>query len=314
MGRYVLRRLMMFVPTTIAVAILIFLMIDLVPGDPVAMMLGLEASPEARAQLRIDMGLDRPLPVRMVEWFGRAIRGDLGTSIFQHEPVTQILAERYPVTISMTFLSLLVAMGVGVSTGIFAAVHQGRVADWIAMVLALTVLSIPLFWFALNLIYLFGVSLRWFPIGGYVAITKNPGEFFVHMFLPCMTLGLGYAAMIARMTRTAMLEVLGMDYVRTARAKGLLEQVVIVKHAFRNALIPVLTVIGLAAGGLLGGSVVTEMVFNLPGVGRLVAEAVKRRDYPVVQGGILAVTLTYLLINLVVDLIYARVDPRIRYD
>lgn len=314
MGQYLLRRLLVFIPTLLVVAFLIFFMIDLVPGDPVGLILGIEATTEAMDAMRADLGLDRPFHERLVSWFADAFRGDLGDSIFLREPVTTSLAERYPVTISMTILSLLVALLVGIPAGIIAAINQGGLADWAAMVMALIVLSVPSFWLALNLIYLFGVKWRWLPIGGYVPFGEDPLEFFKHMVLPCISLGLAYSAMIARMTRTSMLEVLRMDYVRTAQAKGLRQRVVILRHAFRNALIPVITVIGLGAGSLLGGSAVTETVYNLPGVGRLVVEAVKRRDYFVVQGGILAITATYLVINLLVDLLYVGIDPRIRYD
>ena len=314
MGQYLLRRLLVFIPTLLVVAFLIFFMIDLVPGDPVGLILGIEATTEAMDALRADLGLDRPFHERLVSWFADALRGDLGDSIFLREPVTTSLTERYPVTISMTILSLLVALLVGIPAGIIAAINQGGLADWAAMVTALIVLSVPSFWLALNLIYLFGVKWRWLPIGGYVPFGEDPLEFFKHMILPCTSLGLAYSAMIARMTRTSMLEVLRMDYVRTAQAKGLRQRVVILRHAFRNALIPVITVIGLGAGSLLGGSAVTETVYNLPGVGRLVVEAVKRRDYFVVQGGILAITATYLVINLLVDLLYVGIDPRIRYD
>jgi len=313
-GQYLLRRLLVFIPTLLVVAFLIFFMIDLVPGDPVGLILGIEATTEAMDAMRADLGLDRPFHERLVSWFADAFRGDLGDSIFLREPVTTSLAERYPVTISMTILSLLVALLVGIPAGIIAAINQGGLADWAAMVMALIVLSVPSFWLALNLIYLFGVKWRWLPIGGYVPFGEDPLEFFKHMVLPCISLGLAYSAMIARMTRTSMLEVLRMDYVRTAQAKGLRQRVVILRHAFRNALIPVITVIGLGAGSLLGGSAVTETVYNLPGVGRLVVEAVKRRDYFVVQGGILAITATYLVINLLVDLLYVGIDPRIRYD
>jgi len=212
-----------------------------------------------------------------------------------------------------TLTAEVVVVGAG-PAGITAAVNQGRLADWVAMVLALVVLSIPSFWLALNLILVFGVKLRWFPVGGFVPLSEDPVEWLKHLFLPGISLGLAYAAAIARITRTSMLEVLRMDYVRTAHAKGLRGWVVIVRHAFKNALIPVLTVVGLSFGGLLGGSAVTETVYTLPGVGRLIVEAVQRRDYPVIQVGILALTATYLLINLLVDVLYVFIDPRIRYD
>jgi peptide/nickel transport system permease protein len=314
MGRYVARRILAFVPIFFAVAILTFLMIDLVPGDPVVLMLGLETDGESIAAMRTELGLDKPLYHRMAIWFGKALTGDLGRSYFLDQPMTQALRERYPVTLSLAIFAAVIAVGAGVPAGIIAAVNQGRLSDWVAMLLALVVLSIPSFWLALNLILLFGVKLRWFPVGGYVPLGEDPVEWLRHLFLPGVSLGLAYAAMIARITRTSMLEVLRMDYVRTAHAKGLRGWVVIVRHAFKNALIPVLTVVGLSFGGLLGGSAVTETVYTLPGVGRLIVEAVQRRDYPVIQVGILALTATYLLINLLVDVLYVFIDPRIRYD
>ena len=314
MGRYIARRLFAFVPIFFAVAILVFLMIDLVPGDPVVLMLGLETDGEAITAMRSELGLDRPLYERMARWFGRAFVGDLGSSYFLDQPMTQALASRYPVTISLALFAAVVAVGAGIPAGIIAAINQGRVADWIAMVLALIVLSIPSFWLALNLILLLGVRLRWFPVGGYTPLREDPVEWLRHLVLPGVSLGLAYAASIARITRTSMLEVLRMDYVRTAEAKGLRRWTVILRHAFKNALIPVITVVGLSFGGLLGGSAVTETVYTLPGVGRLVVEAVQRRDYPVIQVGILALTATYLIVNLLVDVLYVWTDPRIRYD
>jgi peptide/nickel transport system permease protein len=314
MGRYVVRRLLAFIPTMLVVSVLVFLMVDLVPGDPVALMLGLEASGEAINARRLELGLHRPLIERMVSWFANAGRGNLGDSYFLHESVTRALAERIPITFSLASLALAVAIMAGMSAGIVASVKQGTTADWGVMLLALFGLSVPSFWLALNLIFLFAVRWQWFPVGGYVAFTDDPGSFLKHIFLPGFSLGLVHAAVIARMTRARMLEVLRMDYIRTARAKGLSEWVVVYGHAIKNALIPIVTVIGISAGVLLGGAVVTETVFNLPGVGRLVVEGVKRRDYPIIQGGILFLTCTYMFSNLVVDLLYAWINPRIRYE
>ena len=314
MRGYLVRRVLLFMPTLLIMALLIFFMIDLIPGDPVALMLGMEASGEAIAEMRHNLGLDRPLTERLLDWFSSLFRGDLGDSIFMRKPVTALLAERFTVTLGMTALSLLVAVVVGVCAGIIAALNQGRLADWGAMLIALVVLSIPIFWLALNLIYVFGVKLRWFPTGGFVSFSESPKEWLRHMFLPCVTLGLFHAAIIARMTRASMLEVLRADYIRTARAKGLRQRVVVLTHALRNALIPIVTVIGMSVGWMLEGSVITETVYSLPGVGRLIIDGVRRRDYFVVQGSILAVTCVYMVVNLLVDLAYARIDPRIRYE
>jgi peptide/nickel transport system permease protein len=314
MGRYIARRILIFIPTLLIVGAVVFLMVDLVPGDPVVLLLGVEAEGDAVAAMREKLGFNRPLHERMANWFANALQGDLGDSLFLRESIMESLSDRYPVTLRMAILALLVAIGVGIPAGIVAAVYQGGLADWGAMVLALIVLSLPSFWLGLNMIYLFGVELRWLPVGGYVPLSDGVGEYLRHLLMPSVSLGLAYAAMIARMTRTSMLEVLRMDYVRTAEAKGLHRWIVILRHAFRNALIPVITVVGLAFGGLLGGSAVTETVYNLPGVGRLIVEAVQRRDYPVIQGGILALTVTYLAVNLLADLFYAWVDPQIRYE
>lgn len=314
MPQYVARRLLAFAVTLAVVAVLIFFMISLVPGDPVAMLLGNEASGEEIQRVRTILGLDRPLGDRFVEWVGRAAVGDLGRSYFLNESVMDALAERVPITVSLAACALVIAAFVGISAGIFAALRRGRASDWGVMVAAMAGLSVPIFWLGLNLIFLFAVTLRWLPTGGYVSLGESPAAFARHMTMPALALGLAYAAAIARMTRSAMLEVLRNDYVRTARAKGLRERVVVYRHAFKNALIPVITVLGIATGELLGGSVITETVFNLPGVGRLVVEGVRRRDYPIVQGGILLVTFGYLVVNLVVDLLYAVINPRIRYS
>jgi len=289
-------------------------MLELVPGDPAVLLVGPEATQDALEAKRIQLGLDRPMVERIGTWLIGALRGDLGDSLFLQQSVMKSIVERFPITISLAILSLIVAVMVGVPIGIIASIKQGGFLDWVMMTSALIVLSIPSFWLALNFIFFFSVNLRLFPVGGYVAFAESPSAFFRHMFLPCFSLGLGYAAMIARMTRSSMLEVLRADYVRTAKAKGLRQSIVILRHALRNALIPIVTVIGLAVGGLLSGSVVTETVYNMPGMGRLVVEGVQRRDYPVVKGGILVVTLTYLFVNLIVDFLYVWIDPRISYQ
>lgn len=314
MAAYVVRRLLAFIPTLLAVAVIVFFMIYLVPGDPVIMMLGVDAPADAIEAAREQLGLNDPLLSRLAKWFAAALKGDLGTSYFLAQPVTRALAERIPITFALSFFALVVAVLVGVLVGVLAGVKHGTLADWGVMLAALFGLSVPSFWLALNLILLFSVKLRLLPTGGYVPFVKDPVLFFKHLLMPGLALGLTHAAVIARMTRSSVLEVLQFDYIRTARAKGLPERRVVFKHTLKNALIPVITVIGLSMSALLGGSVITETVFNLPGVGRLVVEGVKRRDYPVVQGGILLVTCVYLITNLLVDLAYARANPRIRYS
>jgi peptide/nickel transport system permease protein len=228
--------------------------------------------------------------------------------------VTQTIRERYTVTISLAVFGLLIALVVGVPAGIIASVKQGSVIDWLVTTSALIWLSIPGFWIALNFILIFAVQLGWLPLAGFVPITENPIEFFSHLLLPALSLGLGYSGIVARFTRTSMLEVLRQDYINTARAKGVRERMVMLRHALKNALIPIITIVGIGFGSMLGGAVVTEMVFSMPGVGRMVLDAVKRRDYPLIQGGIFVVAATYLAVNLLVDLLYTWADPRIRYD
>lgn len=312
-----MRRVLQFIPTLAFVAALVFAMVDLAPGDAVDHLVGMQegATQVQMDEMRQELGLDRPFLVRLVDWYAHALRGDLGESItYKGTPVAELIAERWPVTFIMTAIALVVALVTGVSVGVLAALRQGRLADWMLMVPVLFAVSMPYFWLGLILIILFGVKLRWLPIGGYVPLGENPIEFIRHMILPCTALGLVYAGMIARMTRTCVLEVLNLDYVQTARAKGLPQRTVIVRHALRNALIPLSTVVGLAVGAMLGGAVITETVFNIRGLGRLIVDGILSRDFPVVQGGILVVTVGYLVTTLVVDLGYAWLDPRIRYE
>jgi peptide/nickel transport system permease protein len=277
-------------------------------------MLGQEATPAQRETLRHQLGLDRPFYEQAISWYGNALHGNLGDSFFLQQPVMTALIDRLPVTASLTSFAFVFAVIVGVLAGLVASVRHGRLADWGVMLLAILGLSIPVFWLALNMIYVFSVRLGWFPTSGYSPPSQGLGPYLSHLLMPTLVLGLVYMALIARMTRSSMVEVLGQDFVRTARSKGLRERLVVVRHAFRNALIPVVTVLGFTAGELLAGSVITETVFNLPGVGRLVVDAVQRRDYPLVQGSLLLITVVYLVVNLVVDVVYAWVDPRIHYS
>jgi peptide/nickel transport system permease protein len=314
---YLIRRLLQFIPTLAFVALLVFAMVDLAPGDAVDHLVGMQegATQAQMEKMRHELGLDRPFLVRLVDWYAHALRGDLGESIaYKGTPVAELIAERWPVTFSMTAIALVVALVLGVSVGVLAALRQGRLADWMLMVPVLFVMSTPHFWLGLIMIIFFGVKLRWLPIGGYVPLGQNPIEFIRHLILPCTILGLVYAGMIARMTRTCVLEVLNQDYVQTARAKGLRQRAVIVRHALRNALIPLSTVVGLSVGAMLGGAVIIETVFNIRGLGRLIVDGILSRDFPVVQGGLLVVTVGYLIVTLVVDLGYAWLDPRIRYE
>jgi len=313
-SQFAIRRLLTFIPALLAVAVVIALLMDMIPGDPVTIMLGLDAPGESINRRRIELGLDRPMHVRLLEWLTNALRGDLGQSIILEKSVSQTIAERYSVTISLALFALAVALAVGLPAGIVASVKQGTWIDWAVTTSALLWLSLPGFWIALNLIFLFSVRLGWFPVGGFVPVTENPLDFLKHLVLPAVSMGLGSAGILARFTRTSMLEVLRMDYIGTARAKGLREIVVLLRHALKNALIPIITMVGISFGDMLGGAVISELVFNMPGVGRMVLDAVKRRDYPLIQGGIFVVTATYLMVNLLVDLLYAWADPQIRFE
>jgi peptide/nickel transport system permease protein len=313
MTGYVLRRLIALIPVLLIVATAGFFLIYLTPGDPAAVMLGPDATIDDLARLRAIMGLDRPLLVQLALWYGRTLRGDLGYSIFLQRPVLQAIVERIEPTFLLTAMALTVAVAIGLPAGVAAAVRRNTWIDQAAMGIALFGVSVPGFWLGLNLILLFSLYFKLFPVAGYVPLEQSIGGAVVSLVLPSLTLGFGASALIARMTRSSMLEVLGQDYVRTARAKGTRERRVIVGHALRNALIPTVTVIGLALGGLLAGAVVTETVFALPGVGRLVISSVLRRDYPVVQGVLMFVAATYVLVNLVIDVLYVFLDPRVTY-
>lgn len=310
---YISKRMLSFVPTLLTLAVLVFFMIHLVPGDPAQMMLGIEASPQAVSELRVMMGLDRPLLEQLVQFTGKLLQGDLGRSYYLERPVVQAIHEAMPATLSLAALALVVSVGLGIPAGVVAAVHKNSWVDATVMGGALLGISVPNFWIGLNLIFLLSVKWGLFPTGGYTDLSADALDWLWHMILPAIALGVMQAALIARMTRASMLEVLRMDYIRTARAKGLAERTVIYKHAFKNSLIPVITVIGVVIGLMLGGSVVIESVFTLPGMGRLVISAVQRRDYPVVQGVILFIAAAYMAVNLVVDITYGWVNPRIRY-
>ena len=313
---YVIRRLLQFIPTLAIVTFLVFAMVDLAPGDAVDHLVGMQegATQTQVEEMRQELGLDRPFLIRLLAWYTQILRGDLGESlVYRGTPVADLIAERWPVTFGMTVIAMIVAVVLGISVGVLTALHQGRPTDLMLTALAVFFVSMPHFWLGLFMIVLFGVKLRWLPIGGYVPLAESPIEFFRHMILPCTVLGLVYAGMIARMTRTCVLEVLNLDYVQTARAKGLRQRTVIMRHALRNALIPLSTVIGLSVGAMLGGAVITETVFNIRGLGRLIVDGILYRDYPVVQGGLLVVTVGYLITTLVVDLAYSRLDPQIHY-
>ena len=314
MTPYLARRLLAAIPVMVMVATAVFLLLFLTPGDPAAVILGPDAKAEQVAELRARLGLDEPVYVQLGNWYLRLLRGDLGQSIFENRPVTEAIMSRAEPTLLLTTLATLVAVSLGLTMGLLAALRHGRWQDNGAMLVAIGGVSMPTFWLGLNLIFVFGVVLGWLPVAGYQPLSSGLWESLRYLILPSVTLGLFQAALLARLTRSMMLETLGDDYVRTARAKGLAEHAVVIRHAFRNALIPLLTVIGLIFAALMGGAVITEQVFNIPGVGRMLIQAVARRDYPVVQGVVMIVAALYVLINLVVDMLYGYLDPRLRFN
>lgn len=312
MGGFLIRRLAGALIVLALVSLMSFALIWLVPGDPAAAFLDASATPEQVATLRSALGLDLSLPQQMLGWYGRILSGDLGQSILLNRSVSAALVERLPVTLSLAALALAFAVLFGVAAGIVAAVNHNRWPDQAVMTAALLGLSVPDFWLGLVMVLVFAVSLGWLPSGGYTPFLESPAGWLRCMVLPALTLGLVQVGFIARMARASMLDTLGQDYVRTADAKGLAKLRVVLRHALPNAMIPILTVIGIVSGALLGGAVIVEQVFSIPGVGRLIVGAIASRDFPVLQGGLLFLAVIYLAINLVVDILYAVVDPRVR--
>jgi peptide/nickel transport system permease protein len=292
----------------------VFLLLYLTPGDPVSVILGPDASPQQIAELRQRLGLDQPVLVQVVRWFGRLLVGDLGESIYLNRPVLQTLLERAEPTLMLTLLATLFAILLGLPIGIVSATRAGSWADLGAMLVAMGGISMPSFWVGLNLIFVFAVMLGVFPVAGYQPLSRGLWENLRYLALPAVTLGFAQAALLARMARSMMLEVLREDYVRTARAKGLAERTVVLVHALKNAMVPLVTVMGLTFAILMGGAVITEQVFNIPGLGRLLVQSVLRRDYPVVQGIVLVIAFNYVAINLLVDILYGFFDPRVRHS
>jgi peptide/nickel transport system permease protein len=313
MTAYLSRRFAGMIVVMLMVAAIVFVIARVVPGDPAAVMLGSNATPADVAALRAQLGLDRPLPVQFVLYLRDILSLNLGNSIFLNRPVVDAMLDRAELTTYLTLMSVTIAVLIGVPVGVVAAVRRGTLLDQAVTAISMLAASLPSFWVGLTLIEYLAVHLGWFPVAGYGNPGAGLGERLHHLVLPAVALGLPNSALIIRFTRTSMLDVLHEDYVRTARAKGLGPGRVIIKHAFRNALIPVLTVIGLTIATLIGGAIVTETVFGLPGVGNLIVSAVLRRDYPVIQGALLIISGLYVLINMAVDLLYAVVDPRVRY-
>lgn len=313
MVSYIIRRLLLLIPVLLIVGVVVFTLMHLTPGDPASVMLGRDATPEQKEVLRERLGLNEPVPVQFVNWFGRALRLDFGDSLFLGKPVTAALLDRAEPTGLLALYALTLSLVIAIPAGVIAAVRANSVLDRLLMVVSISGVAIPSFFFGILLILLFAVVLGWLPSGGYVNIRDDPGEHFRYMLLPTLTLGFAAAGLLARLVRSTMLDVLNEDYVRTAYSKGLVERRVVVAHAFRNAMIPVLTLIGISFAGMLGGAVVIEQVFNIPGMGRLLVNSVVRRDIPVVQGAVMTVAAIEVLVMLLVDVLYVFVDPRIRY-
>jgi peptide/nickel transport system permease protein len=313
MTAFILRRLVLLIPVLLIVGIVVFTLIHLTPGDPAAVILGPDATPEQVDNLRERLGLNEPLYIQFVKWFGNALRLDFGDSLFIGQPVTTALLDRAQPTGLLTLYSLTLSILIGIPAGVLAAVRRNTIIDRFLMVFSISGAAIPNFFLGILMILLFAVKLRWLPSGGYSDIQDGLWPHLKYMILPAFTLGVSSAGLLARLVRSSMLDVLKEDYVRTAFAKGLPERLVVIRHALRNALIPAITVIGVSLGGLLGGAVVTETVFSIPGMGRLVVQSIARRDFPVIQGAVMTIAAIYVLANLIVDVLYVYVDPRVRY-
>jgi len=310
---YLTGRVFALLPVLAVVAVVVFMLVHVTPGDPARVLLGDSATEAQVATLRHDLGLDRPLPLQFTLWIGRALHGDLGESLFLHIPVTSDILQHLGPTATLSALGLSVALVIGIPVGIVSAVFRNSWLDQASLGLALLGAAVPSFWLGLSLIALFAVNLGWLPSSGYQSPALGLKQSLEYLVLPALALGVPNSSLIIRFTRSSLLDVLSNDYIRTARAKGLRGRAVIFQHGLRNALVPILTVVGLTFAALMGGAVVTETVFSLPGIGKLVVESVLRRDYPVIQGVTLAVATAYVVINLGVDLLYFAVDPRVRY-
>ena len=316
MATYILRRVVGLVPVLLGISVVVFFLMQLIPGDVAQALLGLTARPDDVANLREALGLNQPIYVQYVKWLGRVVQGDLGTSLQQRTEVLPFVLERFQNTLLLTSASTVISLLIGLPAGIISATKQYSVFDRLSMLFALFGNSMPAFWFGLMAILVFSLKLGWFPTGGMWPMVgdRTPLVLLQHLAMPAITLGAASAAITARITRSSMLEVIRQDYVRVARAKGLAERAVLTRHTLKNALLPILTVVSLQFGFLLGGAVLTETVFSWPGVGLALYNAISFRDYPMVQGGVLVVAVSFVLVNLITDLLYALIDPRIKYS
>ncbi|HHV93039.1 MAG TPA: ABC transporter permease [Firmicutes bacterium] len=318
MGRYIARRLLAMIPLLLGISFVVFSLLNILPGDPVSIMLSsnphITPDAETIARLRAQYGLDKPLMTQYVIFLQNLLKGDLGTSVYTQQPVVTAILERMPATIQLALAALVISTAVAIPLGVISAVRQYSWIDHLCLVGSLIGISMPSYWLGLLLMLVFSLKLRWLPLSGIGYLYNGLGDVLRHLVMPACTLGFGMAALLARVTRSSMLEVLGQDYIRTARAKGVHERTVVYRHALRNAFIPILTVSGMQFGYLLGGSVIIETIFSWPGIGRLAVNAIMNRDLAVVQGTVLVFTLLFIFINLAVDILYAAVDPRIQYD
>src|SRR5215213_9124522 len=308
---FLIRRLLLTLPILFIVSVICFSMINLIPGDPATVILGPEASEQAKEQMRERLGLDKPLVVQYVDWLGGVLHGDLGESLVDGMPVSQLILQRLPVTLELALGTFLVSLTIAVVAGILSASKRGTWVDYVSTGFALGGISIPHFWLGMMFIIIFAVNLGWLPASGYVPFFEDPAANIAVMILPVFATGLRESAELMRMLRSSLLEELGSDYVRTAFSKGLSRRVVVMRHAVRNALVPFVTASGLQIAGLLGGLVVTETVFQLPGLGRLVVDSIEQRDFTTVQGTVLTITLIVVMVNVLIDVLYTIIDPRI---
>jgi len=310
---YVIRRVIATIPVMAVVALVVFSLLYITPGDPAAIIAGEQASPADIERIRASLGLDQPFLVRFGEWVWQLLHGDLGTSIFTNLPVTTMIAQRFEPTLSLMAITLCLSIAVAVPMGVIAAWKAGTFIDRLIMAFAVFGFSVPVFVIGYLLAYVFSLQFEWLPVQGYTPLSQGIGPWFENLILPAITLGCVYIALIARITRATMLEVLQQDYIRTARAKGVGQYDILYIHALKNASVPIVTVIGIGIALLIGGAVVTESVFAIPGLGRLTVDAILRRDYPIIQGLVLLFSFLYVLVNLAIDLVYTLLDPRIRY-
>jgi peptide/nickel transport system permease protein len=315
MATYILQRVIQMIPVMVLASIISFSIIFLLPGDPALLILGdqLASDRSVYEAKRAELGLDRPLPIQYLDWLGKTVRGDLGTSTRDRQPVAQGMRERLPVTLQLAGMSMLLAIAIALPAGIISALRPNSKWDIASSLVAFGGIAIPNFWFGILLIYLFAVILRWLPPSGFVPFTEDPIQNLTRMLMPAVTLGLGLSAVLMRQTRSSLLEVLNQDYMTTARAKGLAQKVIVLRHALKNGLIPVVTVLGLQLGLIFGGSVITESIFSIPGIGRWAVDSITTRDFPVVQAVSLVMAVGVLLANLLADIAYAYIDPRIHY-